>query len=164
MLPQYAGTWQGAWRLGACANDGDWVGVCDEQPVGDLFGMTFVLTQARDTVTGTLDVLGGGTTPGAVQGSIRLSGHLGLAGTFIVIVDGLPLEVTISDWETLTTDNARMTGRFWIVFRAAGLQGSVRWEADMQVVTRTASAALSGAGPREQTWRDRLRIPRPRRR
>jgi hypothetical protein len=48
----------------------------------------------------------------------------------------VPFEVTVSNWETLSTDNQRMTGRYALSFRAAALQGSARIDAELRIVAK----------------------------
>ena len=48
--------------------------------------------------------------------------------------------------ETITTDNQRMTGRFTMTFRAAGIQGSVRFSGELRVVGKTAATPLTATG------------------
>ena len=122
VLPDYHGRWTGDWRIAGCTADGDWgrTDICREVPVGSLLPFALALTQDRDNASGnvTLD-----DVAGPVQGPIRPGGQLSLAGAFTSTDQGIVLDATIADWETTTTDNQRLTGRFVLVFRAAGLQG-----------------------------------------
>ena len=141
VLPDYQGRWSGDHSVANCVADGDWLsaGFCQEMlNQGPLFSLGLVLTQNRDAVTGTIDV--GGDTPGAIEGPIRMNGDLAVGGTFVATVDGVSLEVTVSDWETRTSDNQRMTGRFRMTFRAAGLAGSGSADAELRVFNKTGAA------------------------
>lgn len=142
VLPDYHGRWSGDWRVAGCTADGDWArtNICRDVPVGSLAPFALALTQDRDTAAGsvTLD-----DVTGPVQGSIRLGGQLNIVGTFTTTDQGVVLDSTVADWETITTDNQRMTGGFALVFRAAGLQGSVRFNGELRVVGKTAAAPLS---------------------
>jgi hypothetical protein len=152
VLPDYQGRWSGDWRLAGCTTDGDWVrsDICRDVPVGVLLPFALALTQDRDAAAGsvTLD-----DVAGPVQGAIRAGGQLGLAGAFTVTDEGITIEVTVIDWDTTTTDNQRMTGRFVLVFRAAPLQGSVRFDGELRIVAKSAATPLSAAGRQGQVRR-----------
>lgn len=145
VVPDYQGRWTGDWRVAGCTTEGDWTrsDICRDVPVGAVLPFGLTLTQDRDTTTGTVTV---DDVVGPVQGSIRTAGHLGVAGTFTFTDEGTTIEVTVTDWETTTADNQRMTGRFGLVFRAAGLQGSVRFDGELRIVGKSAATAQSSAG------------------
>jgi hypothetical protein len=151
VVPDFHGRWSGDHRLTGCTADGDFQrgNFCGEFTIGDLFLLNMALTQNRDAVTGTSDF---GDPPSAVQGSIRTSGHLALAGTFTVAIEpGVVVEATLVDWEATSTDNERMTGRFSLVLRVAQLQGSARLDNDrgtVRKVTPTPAAVRSVTGGR----------------
>ena len=145
VLPDYQGRWSGDWRVGGCTTDGDWArtDICREVPVGMVLPFALALTQDRDTAAGnvTLD-----DVVGPVLGSIRTGGQLGVTGAFNVTDEGITIDVTVTDWETTTTDNQRMTGRFALAFRAASLQGSVRFDGELRIVAKSSATPLSPAG------------------
>ena len=141
VVPDYHGGWRGDWSVAACAEEGGWTGVCGEFPNGSLWLLILSITQNRDTVTGTTDF---GDMKGPVTGTIRTTGHLVLTGTYTVAYEGITVEVTLSEWETTTTDNERMTGRFRVSFRAAGIQGSFRLDGDLRIVSKTSATPLGG--------------------
>ena len=142
VLPDYQGRWSGDWRVAGCTTDGDWArtDICREVPVDTLLSLALVLTQDGDNTSGNVTLA---DVAGPVQGPIRPGGQLSLAGAFTSTDEGIVLDATVADWETTTTDNQRMTGRFALVFRAAGLQGSVRFNGELRVVAKTAAAPLS---------------------
>jgi hypothetical protein len=152
VLPDYQGRWSGDWRLASCTTDGDWTrsDICRDVPVGTLLPFGLALTQDRDTAGGTATL---DDVVGPVEGSIRLAGHLGVGGTFTFTDEGITIDVTVTDWETTTTDNQRMTGRFVLVFRAARLQGSVRFDGELRIVAKSAATPLSPAGRQGQMHR-----------
>lgn len=152
VLPDYQGRWQGDWSMSGCGDEGDWRGACGELALGSLWAIALEATQNRDAVNGTVDF--GDNQPGQVAGTIRMSGHLVLSGTYTIVQDGLPFEFAVSDWETLTTDNDRMTGRFRLTMRVAGLQGSLRLDGELRVVAKTSAMSLVGARG------DAARLPR----
>jgi hypothetical protein len=98
----------------------------------DLF--TLVLTQDRDNATGTVDLT---DIPGPVTGTIRGGGELPLSGDFTVVIEGFPVEVSLSDFEIQSTDNARLTGRFRTRFRQSALQGSATFDSELRSVSKT---------------------------
>jgi hypothetical protein len=109
-------------------------------PVGSLSPFALALTQDRDSAAGnvTLD-----DVAGPVEGPIQPGGELTLAGAFTSTDEGVTLDASVTDWETTTTDNQRLGGRFALVFRAPGLQGSVRFNGELRIVAKTAAAPLS---------------------
>ena len=130
VVPDYHGRWSGTHRITGCSNDGIFqeTNFCGAFNIGDVFVMDMRLTQTRDAVTGTSDLA---DPPSAVQGSVRMSGHLDLSGAFTLTVETLVINVTLADWESTTTDNAAMTGRFGLVLRIPQLQGSARLDNDL---------------------------------
>jgi hypothetical protein len=144
VMPDYHGRWRGDWSVTGCAEEGDWRGVCREFTTGSLWVLNLTVNQTRDTVTGTTDF--GDDLPGPVTGTIRMGGHLEVNGTYTVAFEGIPVEITVSNWETITTDNERMTGRFRMGMRAAGLQGSFRTDAELRIVTKTSGTPLMATG------------------
>lgn len=148
VVPDYQGTWQGDWSVTGCVDEGDWTGVCQLAPNGTVWALTLGITQTRDSVTGTMDSYGDNVahTPGPVSGTIRQSGHLVVSGTYTNTIKGNLVETTISNWETITTDNERMTGRFRETTRVAGLQGSVYHDGELRNVTKTSATPLMARG------------------
>ena len=150
VVPDYQGRWNGDFSVTGCTADGDFQrgNFCAEFPTADLFALTMGLTQNRDAVNGSSDF---GDLPGPVQGSIRMSGHLMLSASFTFPDDDIVVDVTLTDWEALTTDNERMTGRFAFAVRASRLQGTARIECDLRTFGKTSTtpvAAQSRAGGR----------------
>ena len=80
---------------------------------------------------------------GPVEGSIRTSGHLILSAGFTGSDDDIVIDVTLTDWEALTTDNERMTGRFAFVIRTSGLQGSVRLDCELRIFGKTSTTPVA---------------------
>jgi hypothetical protein len=141
VVPDYQGTWQGDFSVTGCRDEGDWTGVCQQAPNGTLWALTLGITQTRDSVTGTTDPYGD-DLPGPVSGTIRQSGHLVVSGTYTITIKGDLVEITVSNWETITTDNERMTGRYRVTTRVAGLQGSVYHDGELRNVTKTSATPL----------------------
>ena len=142
VVPDYQGQWTGDWAVTACTSDGDWLRmtICvSVYPIGSLWALTLVANQTRDAVSGTVDF--GDNAPGPVTGAIALDGHLTVGATYTVVLDGVPVEITVSNWDTLSTDNQRMTGHFRLTLRMAGIQGSVSTDGELRVVAKGAAAA-----------------------
>ena len=156
IVPDYHGRWEGGWTITGCSDSGDLTGVCAGFATGDLFGLALVANQTRDTITGTTDF--GDDTPGPVSGTIQATGHLVVTGTYTVTVDGLPIEFTIADWQTTTTDNLVMTGEIRLRITLPGVQGFVMPEGRLTAVTKRSNVpdgsthfdriASTGAGAR----------------
>jgi hypothetical protein len=142
VVPDYQGRWNGDYTVTRCTADGDFQrgNFCAEFPTANLFALTMGLTQNRDAVNGPSDF---GDLPGPVQGLIRTSGHLMLSANFTVPEDDVVIDVTLTDWEALTTDNERMTGRFAMVIRASGLQGTVRIDFDLRIFGKTSATPIA---------------------
>jgi hypothetical protein len=141
-VPDYQGRWNGDYVVTSCTSDGDFQrgNFCGEFPTTDLYALTMGLSQDRDAVNGTSDF---GDLPGPVQGSIRMSGHLLLSAAFTLPVDDFVIDVTLADWEALSTDNERMTGRFGMVVRAARLQGSARIDFELRIFGKTSTTPVA---------------------
>ena len=140
VLPDYQGDWRGGWAITGCTADGDWarVDICQALPTGAVSAFRLTVTQTRDTVTGNVDF---DEFPGPIQGTIRASGELELGGAFSVSDPELTLDATVSDWQSVTTDNQRMSGRFVLSLRTNGLQGTVRIGGDLRNVAKSAAGA-----------------------
>ena len=151
VVPDYQGRWRGDWTATRCADEGDWRGACAEFPAGSLYSLALDLTQTRDAISGTADF--GDALPGAVNGTIRMDGPLVLAGTQTVVIEDIPVELVLSDWETVTTDNERMTGRFRVTFRVAGLSGSIGIDGEVRIVAKTSVSSMSAAAGGERSIR-----------
>jgi len=138
VVPDYQGDWRGGWAIASCTADGDWARaeICQALPTGALSAFRLTVTQTRDTVSGNVDF---DEFPGPVQGIIRSSGELELSGAFSVSDPELTLDATISDWQSVTTDNQRMTGRFTLSLRTNGLQGTIRLGGDLRNVNKSAA-------------------------
>jgi hypothetical protein len=156
VVPDYHGRWLGDWTAVACGDEGDWRGACAEFPPGSLWGLLLDVTQTRDTISGRTDF--GDDLAVVVTGTIMVSGPLVVNGTNTIVIEGLPLELTVSNWETVTSDNERMTGRFRVTFRAAGLQGSLGIDGEARIVAKTSASPMVSAA--EAPWSFRGAIAR----
>lgn len=151
VVPDYHGRWRGDWIATGCSDEGDWQGACGDFPSGSLFGLSLELTQTRDAISGTTDF--GDDLPGAGSGTIRMDGPLVLSGTYTIVIEGIPMELTVADWETVTTDNERMTGRFRVSLRAPGLQGSVGVNGEARIVAKTSATSVATASAGARSFR-----------
>jgi hypothetical protein len=145
VVPDYHGRWEGAWTITGCVDAGDLVGLCDVFATGDLFGLTLVANQTRDTITGTTDF--GDNLPGPVTGTIEAGGDLVVTGTYTIVVDDIPLEISIVDWRTRTIDNLVMTGQIRIRLAVPGVPGSATPEGTLTSVTKRSNVPGDAGGP-----------------
>jgi len=124
VLPDYGGRWAGTFFVTSCGVEGafkaEW---CD--PVrGASFPARLDIVQTRDVVSGTWTLQEEAT--GTVQGTVSPAGTLALTGT--VFQGGVA--ISISAWDSLSTDNANMTGRFTLTWSASG--GAARTEVELR--------------------------------
>jgi hypothetical protein len=137
VVPDYQGHWSGDWSVTGCTGDGDFSDICSVYVIGDLYALTLVASQTRDTITGTTDF--GDNLPGPVTGTIAANGHLTVSGTYTITIEDLTIELTVGNWDTLTLDNQRMTGHLSVTGRAVGVQGSFTVTGDLHVVSKTST-------------------------
>lgn len=159
VVPDYEGLWRGTWRVVGCTEQGDWCGLCKEFTTGALWGLALDVFQSGDAITGTVDF---GRMPGPVSGSIRLSGHLLLSGTYTITIADQDIQVRVTEWETITTNNKRMTGRFRAAMQGCWCEGSLAADGELHVVIKTAGGPepdiVGGAGSLDRVVaRQRLR-------
>jgi hypothetical protein len=155
VVPDYHGRWEGDWSVSACSGSGDLQEICEVYPPDELFGLTLVANQTRDTITGTIDF--GDDLPGPVTGTIAMDGQLSVGGTYTITVEDITLELTVSNWDTVTTDNQRMTGSMRVTGRAMGVQGSFTVDGNLRIVTKTSSQPSRAAPYGRPTFRGTLR-------
>ena len=136
VVPDYQGNWRGQARLLACEATGDWGGACDGMGVGELDTLTLFATQQNTGVSGALDV---GGIAGNVSGTIAMDGSLSLTGTFTIPVEGLLMEIAVNEWQTMSTDNAQMTGRLRLTIKNQLLAGQMRVQAELVNVNKSAT-------------------------
>jgi hypothetical protein len=146
VVPNYQGRWEGDWRVTSCSSSEDWLDVCEEFRVGELFWISLVIEQNRDTVKGTTDF--GDDLPGPVTGFIDMSGMLSVSGTYTILVDaGFLVELTVTDWETISLDNETMTGHMCVIGRAPGMEGSFEIDGEMRIVGKVGPSAAGTRAP-----------------
>lgn len=123
VLPDYAGTWSGEYRISACTGAQDFrtcgrlmVNIIDGQPA--RYPFTLVLSQDRDQVSGTLtDSNGQRGYP--VSGFVRLSGALVLEAT--VLQEGLESLRIINFVTTANAPSTQLSGGFTRIAPSRGL-------------------------------------------
>jgi len=135
VVPDYHGRWEGGTRVTACTAEGDFRGACTDV-IGGSLPLTLSVAQNRDVISGDVDFDG---ARGPVSTSVQVDGRLVTTGSLTLVVDGIAFDVALSDWETATTDNQRMTGRFRLDVRHALLSGFWRLEGDLASVQKTAT-------------------------
>jgi hypothetical protein len=134
VVPDYHGRWQGVTRLTGCTAEGDFAGACADAIGGDL-ALTLAVSQNRDAIAGDVDFDG---ARGPVSTSVQVDGRLVTTGALTLAVDGITFNVALSEWNTATTDNQRMTGRFGLDIRHPLLSGFWRLEGDLASIQKTA--------------------------
>ncbi len=135
VVPDYQGRWEGVTRLTGCTAEGDWDGACADV-VGSGLAMTLSLTQARDAIAGAVDFDG---ARGSVSTSVQVDGRLVMSAALTLVVDELTFDVALTDWDTASTDNQRMTGRFRLDIRHALLSGVWRLEGELASIQKAAT-------------------------
>jgi Big-like domain-containing protein len=145
VLPDYHGRWTGDHTLTGCAADGIWMGFCDDIEFGQVSILGMALTQNRDALTGPVDY---DDVSIPTQGSIQMSGHLVLQGSRTEVVDGIPVDFSLSNWETVTSDNERMVGRLSLTVRITGFAGSLRFDSELRIMNKSSATPIVAATPR----------------
>jgi hypothetical protein len=139
VVPNYQGTWQGRYQITGCTQTGDYalIGFCTLFSVGTTAPIQLVLTQNRDTVSGTLYLGSMSTTANA---PIDSNGHMAL------VAGQIPASyaVTISNWDTVATPDDRMTGHFTQDWRYTSgyMAGIGRFDVELLAVTKTSGSTV----------------------
>ena len=142
VVPDYQGTWRGFLSMRSCSATGDWqlADVCGDLTAGDQDTLSLTLSQQSANVSGTIDI---GGFAGPITGTIADNGSLSLTGLYNTSYDGFPVQIGVSDWQTMSSDNSRMTGRFVFTVRSQpALSGDVRVETDLVDVNKTAATLM----------------------
>lgn len=112
VVPDYEGTWSGAYRIVKCEQLSGNVDICGQ---GGVLPMRIAVTQNGATISGTLDFFSSGgrlVETGPVEGRLDDLGALALVGTTISDPEQ-PGETKVTDWSTtLTAGRDQMTGHF----------------------------------------------------
>ena len=135
VVPDYHGHWDGMTRLTGCTAEGDFGGACADA-IGGGLALTLAVTQNRDAIAGDVDFDG---ARGPISTAVQVDGRLVTTGALTLDVDGITFNVALSDWNTATTDNQRMTGRFGLDIRHPLLSGFWRLEGDLASIQKTAA-------------------------
>jgi hypothetical protein len=101
---------------------------------GELDTLSMAVTQQGAGITATLDL---GGFAGPVTGSIAMDGTLSVTGTYSSTLEGFPIDFTVVEWQTMSTDNARMTGRGVFSMRSSMVPGQARLDFDLQNVSKS---------------------------
>lgn len=147
VVPDYHGLWQGDWRAAGCTEQGDWCGLCREFQTGMVWGLELDVAQNQEAITGTVDF---GRSAGPVSGVIDLDGHMELSGAYTITIADQDIRISVTDWETITTDNEQMTGRFRATMQACWCQGSLSVDAQLRVVVKAAGTPVPSAVSRTE--------------
>ena len=135
VVPDYGGNWRGIIVLRNCQAEGAaWAAGCAEMSPGELDTLSMAVTQQGAGITATLDL---GGFAGPVTGSIAMDGTLSVTGTYSTTLEGFPIDFTVVEWQTMSTDNARMTGRGVFTMRSSMVPGQARLDFDLQNVSKS---------------------------
>jgi hypothetical protein len=134
VVPNFQGTWSGRYSITNCTNTGDYatIGFCNIMSGGGPIQL--VLTQNRDSVSGTVYF---GSLNTAVTGPIDSSGYMAVSASQI---PG-SFAITFSNWGLAITSDDRMVGVFTEDWRYtnAYMSGVGRIDCQFTTVTRTAA-------------------------
>jgi hypothetical protein len=138
VVPEYAGSWAGAYSLGACSATGDFATeqMCDEFPAGSQAPLGLRLSRSREHVTGTVML---GSLSGDTAGDIAIPGNLALAGSVRYEEEGISAQIALSEWDTMA-ERDQMTGHFVETWTVTGATGSLRLTCDIATMNRTSSS------------------------
>lgn len=130
VVPDYQGTWNGRAFVRACSHSGGFEATdfCGILGTGDVDYFRLVLTQQAAAVSGTFDL---GGFIGTISGTIATNGTLTITGSYTTTVEGVPFQIAVTEWQSDSTDNARMTGRMIITFSSPALAGTARVDIDL---------------------------------
>ncbi len=142
-LPNYQGTWVGSYAVTGCEHSGAFASIdfCKDFPNNRALPLSFVFTQANDAVSGTASL--GSLRSNQASGPVALDGTLALPATY---QDGT-FQLTES-WTLQSRDAGKITGRLFVIWRAAGYAGEGRVAGELYNTNRTSSLAAGVAAPR----------------
>lgn len=131
VVPDYGGSWSGEYAVTSCQDSGGFAsaGWCAAAPAGSIARLTMILTQTRDTVTGTWTH---DRMTGATQGTVEVAGTLVLAGSGSY--EGTAINIT--GWRSVTTDNRNQTGQFTMTFTSPTWSGSAQAAVEIRTCTK----------------------------
>ena len=122
VLPDYAGLWVGDFFVASCEVQPPLPGSFCNPILRTTFPARLDIVQTSNVVSGTWTLQEDAT--GTVTGDILDNGHLRLTGS--VFLGGVT--TSISDWDSVTSDNQTMTGGFTLNWSAAGGAARTRVE------------------------------------
>ena len=142
VVPDYQGQWDGVTRVVACTADGDFQGICDGlEQGGPPIRLSF--RQDRDAVSGEVDFDG---AHGPVSTSIQIDGRLVMSSMLTLTIEDITLDVTLAEWDTASTDNQRMAGRFRLEIRHPLLAGSWTLNGEIARLQKTSQSSVASQG------------------
>ena len=163
VVPDYAGAWDGTYRVYNCTDSGDWEGVCDDEDPNDQWDLDLVFTQTNASVTGTVEALADATVQ--VTGEITTNGRLAASWTLEAVFDGERYVIKILEWDTLAFESNRlMNGRFVIVGSSPDFTGEYRYFCEITVMGKLAVPGRVSPGAAQRFVRTRgprLRLNTP---
>src|SRR5262245_49613969 len=160
IVPDYAGQWDGGYRIANCRDEGDWEGFCEGEDPSIEWSLELTFTQVGGDVAGLVLAFEDVAIP--VIGFIATNGQLAVGGSVNIGSAAEPFLVDVTNWDTgASNNNLVMNGRFEVVGSAPDLEGEFRYFCEVTVLnkTRAASGQLDGA-PRRLVQRPRPLVPR----
>ena len=133
VVPDYHGRWEGTTRVTACADEGDFRTLCDDVAGGGVPLVTSV-TQTRDALSADVDFDG---AKGRISTSVQPNGRFVTTRQLTLTIEDITFEVGLLEWDTTTTDNQLMTGRYRLEIRHSLLTGFWRLDGDFAAVQKT---------------------------
>lgn len=123
VLPVLTGPWAGAYKTQSCTATGDWTRGCASVSLTTRWTLTVTFDQTGSSASATIGAVR--NLPVTATGSIALDGHFTTSGSAGYVIDNVPYVMTLSDWDTVTVNNATMTGRFTLTYSSPRFKGSL---------------------------------------
>jgi hypothetical protein len=149
IVPDYAGDWDGGYRIVRCAEGGDWEGFCEGEDPAVEWSLELAFTQFGGEAGGLVRAFEDVVVP--VVGLIATNGRLSVTGEINIGSEAEPFVVEIANWDTAAFDNnLLMSGTFEVVGSAPDLEGEFRYFCEITVLNkiRAAPGRLDGLARR----------------
>jgi hypothetical protein len=136
VLPNYQGTWSGSYVVRGCTHTGDLSrgNFCGNFPENRVFPTNLNITQDRDRVQGRFFL---GTLGGDGSGPVQSDGRLLFTGAIHEAVATIEVACAL---ESATA--GRVTGTLALLWRATGLSGDARVNADIRDLNRVSTISV----------------------
>jgi hypothetical protein len=139
IVPDYAGDWDGGYRISSCTDQGDWEGFCETEDPNLEWSLELSFTQGGGDVSGLVRAFEDATIP--VVGSIATNGRLSVTGEINIGSQAEPFILQIANWDTGAFEaNRLMNGKFEVVGNAPDLDGEFRYFCEVTVLNKIGAA------------------------